>query len=167
MRATTTSSGAPFATTAVPNSASFTGLRRSGSKRNRRFHLSNRISATRHVIRENRDHSHPNCISTSTKRIGYAKRWRSMQSAVTLSSSMLVCEHLITRGRSSVSTSWWTSSRVNLRYYQNFSNFKISFTWIARAIDCLQGNTNQLCDQAGIVLADPSTVLHPTFKNWV
>ena len=50
MRATTTSSGAPLATTAVPNLASFTGLRHIGSKHNRCFHLSNRISATRCVI---------------------------------------------------------------------------------------------------------------------
>lgn len=98
MRATTTLSGAPFATTTVPNLASFTGLRHIGSKHNRCFHLSNRISATSCVIWKKQNCSHPNCISTSTKRIGYAKCWRSMQSAVTLSSSMLVCKHLITRG---------------------------------------------------------------------
>ncbi|KAJ6568691.1 hypothetical protein B0H19DRAFT_1065508 [Mycena capillaripes] len=52
----------------APNSASFSRVRRWGSKRKRCFQRSHSSDAVSRVIREKRDLSHPNCTSMSTKR---------------------------------------------------------------------------------------------------
>jgi len=114
IKAATRSSGAPFAWITWANSANFDLVSQDASNHRRCFHQLQILRAVSWVIRENRDLSHPNCISMSENWVGYARHRKSMHSAVTQSSFTLVIGHWIHNGRSMISTNWWTSAWVKL-----------------------------------------------------